>query len=378
MSDLYLSHVRNWFWKSPPVEWVLRGAREVLIGTLKQGPIPKHVAFEMDGNRRFAKNHKIETIEGHHLGFEALARVLEICYKCGVKVVTVYAFSIENFNRPRSEVKGLMAMAKVKLEQLVQHGELLDRYGAGIRVLGERDMIPDDVLPYVDRAIEMTKHNKDAILNICFPYTSRAEMTSAIKATVDEFSTPSHPPNPPFSQSRIAQKIRSNRSQKSLEAIQESDSASPPDDDDNNNNNNGNGSTTRSTSDNDEHSLSSTTTAIEPPSPASSSSRHRRQHQHRDHHRDADYPNPEHITAEALNAHMYTAECPPLDIFVRTSNVTRLSDFMLWQSHEAAHVFFLTCFWPEFDLWHFVPVLLEWQWRQKKLGEREAAGGVKK
>lgn len=54
-----------------------------------------------------------------------------------------------------------MAMAKVKLEQLVQHGELLDRYGAKIRILGERDLIPDDVLPYVDRAIEMTKHNNE-------------------------------------------------------------------------------------------------------------------------------------------------------------------------------------------------------------------------
>lgn len=161
MSDLYLSHIRNWIFKSPPAEWILRNARELLIGTLKQGPIPLHVAFEMDGNRRFAKNHKIETIEGHHLGFEALARVLEICYKSGVKVVTVYAFSIENFNRPKHEVNGLMAMAKVKLEQLVQHGELLDRYGAGIRVLGERSLIPDDVLVYVDRAIEMTKHNKE-------------------------------------------------------------------------------------------------------------------------------------------------------------------------------------------------------------------------
>lgn len=161
MSDLYLSTITNWLFKSPPAEWMIKNARELLIGTLKQGPIPLHVAFEMDGNRRFAKNHKIETIEGHHLGFEALARVLEICYKCGVKVVTVYAFSIENFNRPRHEVGGLMAMAKVKLEQLVQHGELLDRYGAGIRVLGERDLIPADVLPYVDRAIEMTKHNKE-------------------------------------------------------------------------------------------------------------------------------------------------------------------------------------------------------------------------
>ncbi|KAI1480377.1 Undecaprenyl diphosphate synthase [Daldinia eschscholtzii] len=344
MSDLYLSHVRNWILKSPPAEWVIRSARELLIGTLKQGPIPQHVAFEMDGNRRFAKNHKIETIEGHHLGFEALARVLEICYKCGVKVVTVYAFSIENFNRPRHEVSGLMAMAKVKLEQLVQHGELLDRYGAGIRVLGERDLIPDDVLPYVDQAIEMTKHNKDAVLNICFPYTSRAEMTSAIKATVDEYTTTPRLTNTPFSQSRITQKIRSNRSKKS-------DSSSPMD------------------SSLDENGVSdiddsmSSTTALDPDSPPLQSTPVN----------STRFLNPESITAETINSHTYTAECPPLDIFIRTSGVTRLSDFMLWQCHENTQIFFLKCLWPEFDLWHFIPILLEWQWRQKKLTEKEGS-----
>ncbi|CAJ2510763.1 Uu.00g063880.m01.CDS01 [Anthostomella pinea] len=347
MSDLYLSNLRNWFWKSPPAAWLMKGAREVLIGTLKQGPIPRHVAFEMDGNRRFAKNHKIETIEGHHLGFEALARVLEICYKCGVKVVTVYAFSIENFNRPRPEVDGLMAMAKIKLEQLIQHGELLDRYGAGIRVLGERSMIPPDVLPFVDRAIEMTKHNKDAVLNICFPYTSRAEMTSAIRATVDEYTTPTRPSNSPFSQTRISQKIRSNQSKKasSLAPIRE---ASPD------------ASATDTAPKSDVDDSMSSTTALDhesPPLPSTSAKPPR-------------LPDPEKITAETINSHTYTADCPPLDIFIRTSNVTRLSDFMLWQCHEDAHIFFLKCFWPEFDLWHFVPVLLEWQWRKKKLTEK--------
>ncbi|KAI1388474.1 Undecaprenyl diphosphate synthase [Hypoxylon trugodes] len=346
MSDLYLSHLRNWILKSPPAEFAIRNARELLIGTLKQGPIPQHVAFEMDGNRRFAKNHKIETIEGHHLGFEALARVLEICYKCGVKVVTVYAFSIENFNRPRHEVGGLMAMAKVKLEQLVQHGELLDRYGAGIRVLGERDLIPDDVLPYVDRAIEMTKHNKDAVLNICFPYTSRAEMTSAIKATVDEFTTSPRQPNTPFSQSRITQKVRSNRSKKS-------DSSSPR------------GSSPDQDNKSDVDDSMSSTTALDPESPPLRSTTLK----------PTEFKNPESITAETINSHTYTAECPPLDIFIRTSGVTRLSDFMLWQCHENTQIFFLKCLWPEFDLWHFIPILLEWQWRQKKLTEKE---GTKK
>ncbi len=167
MSDLYFPHIRSWFLSSPPAEWATNQVRELLIGALSQGPIPRHVAFEMDGNRRYARSHKIETVEGHSLGFEALARVLEICYKCGVKVVTVYAFSIENYNRPKYEVEGLMQLAKLKLEQLVQHGELLDRYGASVRVLGQRDLIRPDVLEVIDRAMDSTKHNKEYV---CFPY----------------------------------------------------------------------------------------------------------------------------------------------------------------------------------------------------------------
>jgi ditrans,polycis-polyprenyl diphosphate synthase len=87
--------------------------------------------------------------------------VLEICYKCGVQVVTVYAFSIENYKRPQYEVEGLMQLAKVKLEQLIQHGELLERYGASVRILGQRDLVRDDVLEVMDRAVETTKgYNK--------------------------------------------------------------------------------------------------------------------------------------------------------------------------------------------------------------------------
>lgn len=64
---------------SPPVEWGVNQLRELLIGALRQGPIPQHVAFVMDGNRRYARSHKIETVEGHNLGFEALARVGSLC-----------------------------------------------------------------------------------------------------------------------------------------------------------------------------------------------------------------------------------------------------------------------------------------------------------
>lgn len=75
MPSLHLPGAKSWLLSSPPVEWAIRQLRELLIGALRQGPIPQHVAFVMDGNRRFARSHQIETVEGHNLGFEALARV---------------------------------------------------------------------------------------------------------------------------------------------------------------------------------------------------------------------------------------------------------------------------------------------------------------
>lgn len=93
---------------------------------------------------------------------------MEICYKAGVKTVTVYAFSIENFNRPKYEVEGLMQLAKVKLEQLTTYGDVLDRYGAAVRVLGQRELIRDDVLEVVDRAVARTRNNQKSVGLISF------------------------------------------------------------------------------------------------------------------------------------------------------------------------------------------------------------------
>ncbi len=89
-----------------------------------------------------------------------MEKTLEICYKIGVKVVTVYAFSIENFKRTKYEVDALMDMAKLRLAQLAEHGELLQRYGARIQFLGKREMVRQDVLDAIDHAIEITKKNK--------------------------------------------------------------------------------------------------------------------------------------------------------------------------------------------------------------------------
>lgn len=89
--------------------------------------------------------------------------MLEVCYKCGVKAVTVYAFAIENFNRPQAEVDGLMRLAKTKLAQLVQHGELMERYDARIKVCGKLDMLDEDVIEVLNKAVDSTSKNNGSV-----------------------------------------------------------------------------------------------------------------------------------------------------------------------------------------------------------------------
>lgn len=163
-----------------------------------------------------------------------------------------------------------------------------------------------------------------------------------MRATVEEYSTTQRPHSTTFSQSRIKQKILSKQGGKeaTLSAIRE---ASPA-----------------RSSDPEDSVSSSTTLHLESPLARDLAQAHV-----------AIYPNVETITAGTIDKHMYFAGCPPLDLFVRTSGVERLSDFMLWQCHQSTHIVFLKCFWPEFDLWHFLPVLVEWQWKQKQLGRNE-------
>ena len=186
------------------------------------------------------------------------------------------------------------------------------------------------------------------VLNICFPYTSRDEITTAIRNTVEDFSKPLPAHARPFSQTRITQKIRS----RNLDTSPSNSSirASSP--------------TPSNTSDIDD-SVSSSTTLHNPESPPN------------DTRENVVYPDPETITADTIGDHIFTAGDPPLDLLIRTSGVKRLSDFMLWQCHEDTEVVFLNCLWPEFDLWQFLPVLLEWQWRQKHIEEKGSGYGSK-
>lgn len=236
-----------------------------------------------------------------------------------------------------------MEMCKVKLTQISQHGDLMDMYGARIQILGNRDLVKQDVLDAIDKAVDMTSRNSDAVLNVCFPYTSRDEITTAIKNTVADYSRPIHSPARPFSQTRITQKIRSKNLSISsdLAAIPERTSDTPANND-------------------PDDSVSSSTT-LHPDSPPQDSREEESN----------PYPDPETITAATIEKHLFTAGNPPLDLLIRTSGVKRLSDFMLWQCHENTEIVFLDCLWPEFDLWQFLPVLVEWQWRRKYVEDKD-------
>ena len=313
------------------------------------------------------------------MGFEALARILEVCYKSGVKYVTIYAFSIENFKRSRYEVDGLMDMAKTKLVQMSQHGELFERYGAAVRVLGDRSLVRDDVLEQVDRAVEMTAHNDQAVLNVCFPYTGREEISHAIRETVREYSTPEPDTRPrekrPFSESHIQRNIRSRQHQQLDSVAEEKEEATREDKDGSTGLASDAESTEISEQDLDSSSYlqPASSQTSHSPSPVLKPSTSRRH---------PSLPDPETITAQTLTKNTYIA-CPPPELLIRTSGVIRLSDFMLWQCHENTEIKFLECLWPEFDLWTFLPVLLEWQWRRRKEGwngqknEEIALGEVK-
>uniref|UniRef100_A0A8V8TQS0 Alkyl transferase n=1 Tax=Homo sapiens TaxID=9606 RepID=A0A8V8TQS0_HUMAN len=148
---------------------------------IKAGPMPKHIAFIMDGNRRYAKKCQVERQEGHSQGFNKLAETLRWCLNLGILEVTVYAFSIENFKRSKSEVDGLMDLARQKFSRLMEEKEKLQKHGVCIRVLGDLHLLPLDLQELIAQAVQATKNYNKCFLNVCFAYTSRHEISNAVR-----------------------------------------------------------------------------------------------------------------------------------------------------------------------------------------------------
>ncbi|PIG81931.1 hypothetical protein AARAC_002247 [Aspergillus arachidicola] len=234
----------------------------------------------MDGNRRYAKAYGIPTAKGHYLGAEAMSNVIEGCFLCGVKGVTVYAFSLENFNRSKGEIDQLMKLFKFQIHEICKPGGLAERFQASIRVLGQVGLLDEDLEELLLQTMADTQNRVGGFINCCVAYTSRDEIVTAMRRAVRS------------SQLR---------------------------------------------------------------------------------HSSAD------ITDEVLTRYMYTADDPAVNVLVRTSGVSRLSDFLLWQCHEDTDIQIVDAMWPEFGIYHLFLVILRWQRKQVYIGQaniQKAGGGI--
>lgn len=149
----------------------------------KTNSYPEHIAIIMDGNRRWARENNLEIKEGHKKGAENLERLAKYCNNIGIKYLTVYAFSTENWKRSKEEVGALMILLQNYLNDFSKRA---DTENIKIKVLGDISVLSKGLQNSINKAIERTKENTGLTLNIAFNYGGRAEITYAIKQIAEE------------------------------------------------------------------------------------------------------------------------------------------------------------------------------------------------
>ncbi|MCR8630778.1 MULTISPECIES: isoprenyl transferase [Paenibacillus] len=158
---------------------------EEQISRIDAENIPNHVAVIMDGNGRWAQKRGLPRIAGHHSGMKNVKRITMAANAIGVNVLTMYAFSTENWKRPKEEVEYLM---KLPLEFFPKEIEELIANNVQIRMTGWQEGVPDYTLKAVHDAIDQTKHNTGLILNFALNYGSRKEMLSGVKQMAQDIA----------------------------------------------------------------------------------------------------------------------------------------------------------------------------------------------
>ncbi len=140
--------------------------------------IPAHIAIIMDGNGRWAATRGLPRVAGHRAGLEAVRRTIDACRDCGVRVLTLYAFSTENWRRPVDEVEALMQLLG---EAVVAEAAELVRGGVQLRMSGDLSTLDPTLQAQVEQLIEMTQHNRALVLNVAYNYGGRAEIVAAVR-----------------------------------------------------------------------------------------------------------------------------------------------------------------------------------------------------
>lgn len=269
VSFLYVFHrIHLIFMKIVPQSvrvWWQKLLQDVFINILKAGPIPEHVSFIMDGNRRYAKSNNLPLKKGHEAGGFTLLTLVYICKKMGVKCVSAYAFSIENFNRSEEEVATLMTLFNAKLEEFANRAQDFrdPLYGSKLRIVGDRSLLSEETKVKLKEVEKLTKDGTDFTFYVCFPYTSRNDIQHTIYQNSKDY---------------VEKKIELN---------------------------------------------------------------------------DITIPN----FSDKMYFDKFSKKC---DILIRTSGHKRLSDYMLWQSHQNSTIEFVPTLWPDFTFTQMCLIFFRW------------------
>jgi undecaprenyl diphosphate synthase len=145
--------------------------------------LPTHIAIIMDGNGRWAKKKLLNRISGHMKGVDAVREVVTTCRELGIKILTLYAFSIENWRRPKEEVEALMALLNEYL--LKEQGEMI-KNNIRLSAIGRLEDLPPAVLATLQETMKMTEHCDGMTLNLALSYGGRAEILHAAKGIISD------------------------------------------------------------------------------------------------------------------------------------------------------------------------------------------------
>lgn len=241
-------------------------SKKEVLPAIDSGKIPAHIAIIMDGNGRWATKRHLPRQAGHKAGMEALRRTIEAVSDLGVSVLTVYAFSTENWKRPEDEVGFLMQLL---LEYLAIELKNLHKKNVRIQMLGEQDRLEKRIQQEVRKAIKTTENNTGLVLNIALNYGGRAELVRAFR--------------------QIAARVQ------------------------------------------------------------------------------AGELNPEDITEEMIDRHLYTGGIADPDLLIRTANEKRISNFLLWQI-AYSELYVTDALWPDFGRDDIVRAIADYQKRDRRYG----------
>ncbi|HII94329.1 MAG TPA: di-trans,poly-cis-decaprenylcistransferase [Candidatus Methanofastidiosum sp.] len=155
-----------------------------LIGEIKEEKVPHHIGLIMDGNRRYAASKGIPTYLGHEMGMKKAEELLEWANEIGIKIVTLYAFSTENFKRDSEEVNYIMSMLERKFKEASTNKKIIENK-VRVKAIGNIAMLPENVKQAIKEGESATERHDNMTLNICVAYGGRMEIIEAIKRILD-------------------------------------------------------------------------------------------------------------------------------------------------------------------------------------------------